>query len=90
MNMTDLIDHVVQEAGLDKRAARKAVDAVLSGITATAEKGEDVKLTGFGVFKMRETEAREGKNPKTGEPISIPAGRKLVFAARAGKAKAAD
>ena len=79
MKLTDLVDHVANEAGLQKDAARKAVDAVFAGILEAAKKGEEVNLPGFGKFKVKDSQAREGRNPSTGEVIHIAASRKLGF-----------
>src|SRR3954452_1026325 len=79
MKLTDLIDHVANEAGLQKTEARKAVDAVFGGILEAAKKGEEVNLPGFGKFKVKDSQAREGRNPSTGEVIQIAASRKLGF-----------
>jgi DNA-binding protein HU-beta len=81
MKTADLIEHVISQAGIDKRTARKAVDAVLSGIVEAARKGEDVSLAGFGKFSVKDSPARQGRNPATGEAIEIAASRKLAFAA---------
>lgn len=79
MNTSDLIDHVATAAGLDKAHAKKAVDAVTSAITAAAKTGDSVALAGFGQFKVKDSPAREGRNPATGKPISIAASRKLTY-----------
>lgn len=81
MNTAELIDHVADATGVDKDAAKKAVDAVLAGIVAAAKKGEEVNLPGFGKFKVKESPARQGRNPATGETIEIAASRKLGFTA---------
>jgi DNA-binding protein HU-beta len=79
MKTADLIDHVASEAGVEKNAAKKAVDAVFAGIVAAAKKGEEVNLAGFGKFKVKDSPARQGRNPGTGETIEIAASRKLGF-----------
>jgi len=79
MKLTDLVDHVANEAGIQKGAARKAVDAVFAGIVEAAKKGEEVNLPGFGKFKVKDSQARQGRNPSTGEIIEIAASRKLGF-----------
>jgi DNA-binding protein HU-beta len=80
MNTSELIEHVATHAGLEKTQARKAVDALVSAITSAAKGGDSVALSGFGQFKVKDTPARQGRNPATGEPIEIAAARKLVFA----------
>jgi DNA-binding protein HU-beta len=75
----DLIDHVASEAGVEKSVAKRAIEAVFAGIVDAAKKGEDVNLPGFGKFKVKESPARQGRNPATGETIEIAASRKLGF-----------
>jgi DNA-binding protein HU-beta len=77
MKLTDLVDHVASEAGIQKGAAKKAVDAVFAGILEAAKKGEEVNLPGFGKFKVKDSQARQGRNPSTGEVIEIAASRRL-------------
>jgi DNA-binding protein HU-beta len=79
MKTSELIDHVASVAGVEKNAAKKVIDAVLSGIVDAAKKGDDVNLAGFGKFKVKESPARQGRNPATGETIEIAASRKLGF-----------
>jgi DNA-binding protein HU-beta len=79
MKTADLIDHVSRAAGMEKGAAKKAVDAVFVGIVDAAKKGEEVNLPGFGRFKVKDSPARQGRNPATGETIEIAASKKLGF-----------
>ena len=79
MKTADLIDHVASEAGVEKSVAKRAIEAVFAGIVDAAKKGEDVNLPGFGKFKVKESPARQGRNPATGETIEIAASRKLGF-----------
>ena len=79
MKAADLIDYVASEAGVEKNAAKKAVEAVFAGIVDAAKKGEEVNLLGFGKFKVKESPAREGRNPQSGEMIQIAASKKLSF-----------
>ncbi|MBC2666751.1 HU family DNA-binding protein [Novosphingobium flavum] len=79
MNTSDLADTVASAAGLTKADARKVVDAVFAVITEAAAKGEEISLNSFGKFKVKESAAREGRNPATGEPMQIAASRKLAF-----------
>ena len=81
MKTTDLVDHVATAAGLDRLVARPAVEAALAGIVAAARKGDEVSLAGFGKFKVKDSPARQGRNPATGQPIDIAASRKLGFSA---------
>ena len=84
MTKTDLIAAVAAKSGLTKKDAEKAVSAVLETVTETLVSGEKVALVGFGTFEVRERAAREGKNPATGEVISIAASKVPAF--KAGKA----
>ena len=79
MKTADLIDHVSREANLEKSAAKKALEAVLAGIVDAAKKGEEVNLPGFGRFKVKDSPARQGRNPASGETIEIAASKKLGF-----------
>ncbi len=84
MNKTELVDHVVEKTGMMKKDSEKAVNAVIDSITDTLAKGEKVQLVGFGTFEVRKREAREGRNPSTGETIKIAAQKVPAF--KAGKA----
>ena len=84
MNKAELIAEVAVKAGLSKKDSEKAVNATLDTVTASLESGEKVSLVGFGVFDVKEREARMGRNPKTKEEIPIPASRVPQF--KAGKA----
>jgi DNA-binding protein HU-beta len=79
MKTADLIDHVSREVGMEKGAAKKAIEAVLAGIVDAAKKGEEINLPGFGKFKVKDSPARQGRNPATGETIEIAASKKLGF-----------
>jgi DNA-binding protein HU-beta len=79
VNKNELIAHVADAAGISKADAGKAVDAVFDGITATLKKGDDVRLVGFGTFTVVSREASEGRNPRTGEKIKIPASKQPKF-----------
>ena len=80
MNTSELADSVAAAANLTKADARKVVDAVFAAIADAAAKGEEVSLNAFGKFKVKQTAAREGRNPATGEAMQIAASRKLAFA----------
>ena len=73
MNKSELIDTIAEEAGLTKADAAKALDAVTAAIVNAVANGDSVSLIGFGTFKASARAAREGKNPKTGEKLSIAA-----------------
>jgi DNA-binding protein HU-beta len=73
MNKSELIDAIANESGLTKVDATKALDAAINAITGAVAGGDSVALIGFGTFKASARAAREGKNPKTGEKLSIAA-----------------
>ena len=84
MNKNDLVAKVAADAGLSKADATKAVDAVFDSISGVLKKGSEVRLVGFGTFLVTKRRASEGRNPRTGEKIKIPASKLPKF--RAGKA----
>lgn len=84
MNKSDLVDAVAADADLSKADAAGAVDAMVDAVTKALKKGDKVSLVGFGVFSVRARAARQGRNPKTGQTIRIPAGKTPGF--KAGKA----
>ncbi len=84
MNKSELIDAVATSADISKVAAGKAVDSMLNAVTSALKSGEQVALTGFGTFEVRERAARAGRNPQTGETINIKASKVPSF--KAGKA----
>jgi DNA-binding protein HU-beta len=83
MNKTELIEHIATEADLTKAAAGRALDAFIEGVKDTLKAGEEVTLIGFGTFTVSERPARTGRNPKTGEEITIKAAKVPKF--RPGK-----
>jgi DNA-binding protein HU-beta len=80
MNTTDLADRIAAAHDVSKAEARKIVDGVIAAIADAAAKGDEVALNGFGKFKVKDSPARLGRNPSTGERIDIAASRKLTFA----------
>lgn len=84
MTKTELINEVANKTELTKKDSEKAVAAVIESITDALIAGDRVQLVGFGTFEVRDRAAREGKNPATGETISIPATKVPAF--KAGKA----
>jgi DNA-binding protein HU-beta len=84
VNKNDLVAAVAATSGLSKSDSDKAVDAVLDSITASLKKGIEVRLVGFGTFVVTNRAATEGRNPRTGEKIQIPASKQPKF--KAGKA----
>jgi DNA-binding protein HU-beta len=83
LNKVELVDAVSESSGLSKSDAAKAVEAVFDSIVAELRKGEEVRLVGFGSFLVTNRAASEGRNPRTGEPVQIPASKQPKF--RAGK-----
>ncbi len=83
MNKNDLVAAVAEDSGLSKADAGKAVDSVFQSITSALQDGTDVRLVGFGTFSVVNRAASEGRNPRTGEKIQIPASRQPKF--KAGK-----
>lgn len=83
MTKTELVNLVAEKSGLTKKDAEKAFGATIEAITETLKKGEKIQIVGFGTFEVRDRAAREGKNPLTGKPLSIPATKVPAF--KAGK-----
>ena len=84
MTKADLVAQVAKRAGLTAKAAKDAVNAVFDVIADALKRGEKVVVTGFGTFVVRKRAARKGRNPQTGEEITIPATKTPGFTA--GKA----
>lgn len=79
MNKTQLIEAVAKEAGLTKADAASAVDALTGTVQKTLKKGDDVSITGFGKFSVTKRPRRKGRNPATGEQITIKASKAPKF-----------
>ena len=79
LTKADMAEMLFEELGLNKREAKELVEIFFDKIVAALEKGEDVKLSGFGNFILREKKQRPGRNPKTGEEIPISARRVVTF-----------
>jgi integration host factor subunit alpha len=79
LTKADIADRLFNEVGLNKREAKEFVDAYFEIIREALENGENVKLSGFGNFQLREKNQRPGRNPKTGEEIPITARRVVTF-----------
>ena len=79
LTKADIADRLFNEVGLNKREAKEFVDAYFEIIREALETGENVKLSGFGNFQLREKNQRPGRNPKTGEEIPISARRVVTF-----------
>ena len=83
MNKSELIQAIADEAELSKHDAEEFINAFISVVTQELKDGNDVTLVGFGVFHVSERAERQGRNPQTGETLTIPATKKPSF--RAGK-----
>jgi DNA-binding protein HU-beta len=84
MSKAELIDAVAAGANISKAVAASAIESFTGSITETLKKGGKVTLVGFGTFSVSARKARTGRNPRTGEPIKIPASKTPKFSA--GKA----
>ncbi len=83
MTKADLISAIANDTGLSKKDSETALGSVLTSITGSLQKGNDVRLVGFGTFKVSDRAARTGRNPRTGESIQIAASKVPTF--KAGK-----
>ena len=84
MNKTELIAAVAEKTDLSKNDADAAVSAVLGAITDALKAGDKIQLVGFGTFEVRNRAAKQGRNPRTGETMTVPASKVPAF--KAGKA----
>ncbi len=75
----DFAERLFDELGLNKREAKEMVELFFEEIKTSLEKGEQVKISGFGKFELRDKNSRPGRNPKTGEEIPISARRVVTF-----------
>ena len=83
LTKADMAENLFEELGLNKREAKELVEAFFEEVRIALEEGEEVKLSGFGNFVLRDKNQRPGRNPKTGEEIPITARRVVTF--RPGK-----
>ena len=88
MTKSDFVDQVASQSGLSKKDAGTAVDAVLGTIEKALKGGDEVSFTGFGKFHVAQRGAREGRNPRTGESMTIAASKVPRFTAGSGLKKA--
>jgi DNA-binding protein HU-beta len=84
MTKADLIEKMSKDADVSKAAAAKALDSLIDGIVKSVKKGNKVALVGFGTFSLTKRKARKGRNPRTGETISIKAAKVPKFSAGKG------
>lgn len=83
MTKADLIEKMAKDNGLTKAQADKAIDSFVATVSAALSEGDKITLVGFGTFSVGTRAEREGRNPRTGEKISIPATKVVKF--KAGK-----
>jgi DNA-binding protein HU-beta len=81
MNKEELISAMAKESGLTKADARKALDAFMNSVKKAVAKKDKVTLVGFGSFEVVQRKAREGRDPRSGKPIKIPAKKVVKFKA---------
>lgn len=79
MNKTELIERLAERCGVSRSEAQRVLDGLIEIVTDCLRHGEDVTLTGFGTFHVKQRAARTGRNPRTGETVSIPASRTPGF-----------
>ena len=80
MNKAQMVDHIAVTADISKAAAARALDAMVEAVKTTLKKNGSVTLVGFGTFRVSKRVARAGRNPRTNQPIKIPAARVPKFA----------
>jgi len=83
VNKNELIADVAARSGLSKSDAGKAVDGIVAAVEAALKSGDEVRIVGFGTFSVSARAATTGRNPRTGETISIPASKQPKFKAGA-------
>ncbi len=81
MTKTQLIDQAAKASGMTKKELTQAYDALMGAVEGALLAGESVQLSGFGIFAVKEQAARTGRNPKTGEAVTIAASRRATFSA---------
>jgi DNA-binding protein HU-beta len=79
MNKAELIDAIAKDSGLTKADSGRALDALVTTVTKTLKKGDEIAITGFGKWSVTKRPARTGRNPQTGEPVKIKASKAPKF-----------
>jgi len=79
LTKSDIVEDLNNEIGLNKREAKELVDSLFNNIKNKLEKGEEVKLSGFGNFQLKNKSPRPGRNPRTGEDVEITARKVVTF-----------
>jgi nucleoid DNA-binding protein len=90
MRKPELIAAVARETGLAESKTTDVVNAMIATITATLAKGDEVSISGFGTFRVANRPARDGRNPQTGAPMKIKAGKTPRFTPGANLKRAVD
>ena len=81
MTKTQLIANAAEKTGISKKTVAEVYDALYAGFCEALTSGEDVTISGFGVFSVKEKAAYTARNPKTNEPVEMPASKRLAFSA---------
>jgi DNA-binding protein HU-beta len=79
MTKSELVTNLASSSGVPKRQVEQILDAVVENVVKTVRKGDSLKIPGLGIFRLRRLRARIGRNPQTGEPLKIPARKKVGF-----------
>ena len=79
MTKAEFVESLASSLGQTKSEGERALEAVVEVIKKALERGEKIDLRGLGIFKVRESKARTARNPRTGEPIAIPAKKAAIF-----------
>lgn len=90
MNKQDLVGAIAGEVGVSRETAGALIDAFLGHMTTALARGEEVRLSGFGNFVVAERKASTGRNPRTGEPMDLPASRMPKFRVARGLKQACN
>ena len=79
MTKAQLVAKLAEGAGVSRKQADDILNSLIDNVVKSVKKGESVKIPGLGIFRLRKMKARMGRNPQTGEPIKIPARKKVGF-----------
>jgi DNA-binding protein HU-beta len=79
MTKSELVTNLASSSGVTRRQVEQILDAVVDNVVKTVKKGDSLKIPGLGIFRLRRLRARIGRNPQTGEPLKIPARKKVGF-----------
>ena len=79
MTKAQLVTRLAENGGVSRKQVDDFLNAFVETVVKTVKKGENVKIPGLGIFRLRKMKARVGRNPQTGEPINIPARKKVGF-----------